>query len=250
MNGRFAGVVLAVLVAAASIRGLQLGANAASDQSRKTPEETAHHHEKLRITPSSDAQQLEEQVAKARAKAVKDGYYACCIEPACSWCMLHMGKCTCGLGVGTGKWTCRECHGGWEAGQGRIPGKRREDVQKMKTLTVDERIRARLPEASTPVAASKASSDGNSASADARTVADGAKLYRSFNCQSCHKLGNAGGGVGPDLTHETQRHADIVWQITHLQHPDQVHPGSAMPSFANLKPQELKALTAFLVMQK
>ena len=248
MNGRLAGIVLAALVVAASPGWQQSGA--APDEHRHTKEETARHHEKLQLVPTADAQQLGEQAQKARAKAAGNGYYACCIEPACSWCLLHIGKCTCVLGVGTGKWACRECHGGWEAGQGRIPGKSREDVRKMKTLMVEERREARNTAEATDAGVPTASASSKPVGAGAQTVAAGKKLYRKLNCQSCHTLGNAGGGVGPDLTHEAQRHSDIIWQVHHLQHPDQVHPGSSMPSFANLKLSDLETLAAYLVAQK
>jgi cytochrome c oxidase subunit 2 len=81
-------------------------------------------------------------------------------------------------------------------------------------------------------------------------AASGAKLFGKLNCQSCHKLAGRGSAIGPDLTHEGQRHAETAWQIAHLQHPNKIHPGSTMPSFANLKPEELKALAAYLVRQK
>jgi mono/diheme cytochrome c family protein len=32
-------------------------------------------------------------------------------------------------------------------------------------------------------------------------VGAGAELFRENNCFACHRLGNAGGDLGPDLTH-------------------------------------------------
>src|SRR5256885_1968047 len=64
---------------------------------------------------------LDKQVESARVKAASDGHYVCCIKPGCSWCVIHFGKCVCYMGVGSGKTACRECHGGWEAGQGCVP---------------------------------------------------------------------------------------------------------------------------------
>ncbi len=34
----------------------------------------------------------------------------------------------------TGMGPCRECHGGWEAGQGAIPGKTKDGVRKQPTM--------------------------------------------------------------------------------------------------------------------
>ena len=75
----------------------------------------------------------------------------------------------------------------------------------------------------------------------------GETLFRSNNCLSCHKMGARGGTLGPELTLEGAKHPDLKWQIEHLKNPDKVTPGSAMPSFGHLKPEELRALADFLV---
>src|ERR1051326_5965209 len=103
------------------------------------PAAKAHRQEKARPsrerTPghaSGDATNeftaLRKQVEAGRQRAFDHGQYACCVKPACSWCLLSLGACTCAEGVGSGKYACRECKGGWESGQGRIPGKSKEDV--------------------------------------------------------------------------------------------------------------------------
>ena len=55
-----------------------------------------------------------------------------------------------------------------------------------------------------------------------------------------------GGTSGPDLTHEAQRHADMNWHIAHLKDPAKLSPGSDMPPFDSLSPQELESLAAYL----
>jgi cbb3-type cytochrome oxidase cytochrome c subunit len=69
-------------------------------------------------------------------------------------------------------------------------------------------------------------------------------------CQSCHRMNGKGGKAGPDLTHEARRHADIEWHIQHLKDPQKMKPGSDMPPFDNLSPQDLKALAAYLATRK
>lgn len=81
-------------------------------------------------------------------------------------------------------------------------------------------------------------------------VAQGQTLFTDLPCQSCHHMNGKGGRSGPDLTHEAQRHADINWHIEHLRDPQQMKPGSDMPSFDNLPPHELKALAAYLATLK
>lgn len=89
------------------------------------------------IRENQEARSLRQQVDLARKKAFEHGSHACCISPPCSWCLLHLGQCKCALGVGSGRYACRECHGGWEADQGVIPGKTKDDVRKMKTISTD-----------------------------------------------------------------------------------------------------------------
>src|SRR5262249_4662852 len=103
-------------------------------QDQAKPYQPAEDH--LVVGTTNEFTPLRQQVEAARKKAFDHGSYACCIEPACSWCLLSVGECTCILGVGSGQYACRECKGGWEAGQGIMPGKRKEDVRKMKTIAL------------------------------------------------------------------------------------------------------------------
>ncbi|HLV80710.1 MAG TPA: DUF2231 domain-containing protein [Chthonomonadaceae bacterium] len=89
-----------------------------------------------------------------------------------------------------------------------------------------------------------------SAPVTALEIQAGQKLFQSSGCLNCHKLNGAGGAGGPDLTHESQRNASLDWQIAHLKNPSQVSPGSFMPSYARLSPDQLKTLAAFLITRK
>ncbi len=82
---------------------------------------------------TSESKKLETHVKAVKSKAGKEGY-ACCIRPTCEWCAVHMGPCMCHHGVETGMGPCRECHGGWEAGQGEVTGKTKEDVRNMPVM--------------------------------------------------------------------------------------------------------------------
>jgi hypothetical protein len=61
-------------------------------------------------------------VQKVKAEALKKGMYNCCLKHPCDWCALKMGACPCGKNAAMGKPVCNECKGGWEAGDGAIPG--------------------------------------------------------------------------------------------------------------------------------
>ncbi|MBV9467999.1 MAG: DUF2231 domain-containing protein [Abitibacteriaceae bacterium] len=81
---------------------------------------------------------------------------------------------------------------------------------------------------------------------EAKLVAAGGAAYKNYRCQSCHMLAGVGAKVGPDLTHEAQRHPDADWQLKHLQDPQKMVPNSAMPSQADLPSPTLHALAAYL----
>jgi len=85
------------------------------------------------MAQASESKKLENHVKAVKAKAGKEGY-DCCIRPTCEWCAVHMGHCMCHHGVETGMGPCRECHGGWEAGQGEVKGKTKEDVRNMPVM--------------------------------------------------------------------------------------------------------------------
>jgi uncharacterized membrane protein/cytochrome c2 len=85
---------------------------------------------------------------------------------------------------------------------------------------------------------------------DPKQIAAGQKLFAELPCQSCHTMNGSGGIAGPNLTHEAQRHNDPAWHIAHLKDPSKMSPDSGMPPFDYLKPDELKALAAYLATRK
>ncbi|HZT43313.1 MAG TPA: DUF2231 domain-containing protein [Chthonomonadaceae bacterium] len=95
-----------------------------------------------------------------------------------------------------------------------------------------------------------ASHTGNPPSVSTQDIQAGQQLFQSNKCLNCHAFNGAGGNTGPDLTHESLRHSDLDWQIAHLKDPARMSPGSFMPSYARLTPDQLKALASFLVTRK
>ncbi|HLK61029.1 MAG TPA: c-type cytochrome [Chthonomonadaceae bacterium] len=250
MNRRISVCLLAALLAAGTFLCRQTDSLAGSaDKSKDSP--TSLQDTRL-IRNNEEAKQLRQQVEAASKRAFEHGYHACCINPPCSWCLLHLGQCSCAMGVGSGRYACRECHGGWEANQGRIPGKTRNDVRKMKTIGTDfmGELSGQTGQAEERQVPGPSGAEGSAPGTSGQAVSIGAKLYNSNNCQSCHKMNGQGGDAGPDLTHEAQRHSDAAWQIEHLKAPQKVHPGSTMPSYASLPPDQLSALASYLVSLK
>jgi len=60
--------------------------------------------------------------------------YQCCIRPMCDFCAVHMGSCPCGKHAAMGMPVCNQCKGGWDAGQGVVPGKTAADIKVMKPM--------------------------------------------------------------------------------------------------------------------
>jgi mono/diheme cytochrome c family protein len=80
----------------------------------------------------------------------------------------------------------------------------------------------------------------------------GARLFAVTGCVNCHTyLGAGSSNLGaPDLTEEGSKHKGVAFQIAHLQCPNCVNPGSAMPPFKSQPVANLKALATFLEASK
>jgi mono/diheme cytochrome c family protein len=80
----------------------------------------------------------------------------------------------------------------------------------------------------------------------------GVQLFATAGCTACHTYDGAGGSNlgAPDLTNIGSRNLGIAFQISHLECPSCVNPGSPMPSFKSLGPQRLKQLAIFLEASK
>lgn len=78
----------------------------------------------------------------------------------------------------------------------------------------------------------------------------GQVLFQKNECSACHQIHGLGGTAGPDLTHVGLEKPDAEWHIKHLKKPESVVPGSAMPEFANLSDEDLRALAEYLITLK
>jgi len=81
--------------------------------------------------PPKQAVKLQKSINNYKAQLAKQGKYACCVQPSCDMCATHMGGCPCGKMASMGKPVCRECKGGWEAGDGAISGKEASEIKGM-----------------------------------------------------------------------------------------------------------------------
>jgi len=74
------------------------------------------------------------RVSALVAKIKAGPNYKCCIRPMCDDCAVTMGSCPCGKHAAMGMPVCTQCKGGWEAGEGVIPGKTAADITVMKPM--------------------------------------------------------------------------------------------------------------------
>src|SRR5579871_3517686 len=183
MNRQISGWMVAASLAAGLALYCPFGILAATDRQGKPKENTTDRQDAHLIRRNDEALDLRKQVDAATKKAFEHGYHACCISPPCSWCLLHLGQCICAIGVGGGRYACRECHGGWEGNQGRIPGKTKNDVRKMRTISID--FMSRRSGAAEAVSGAAGSDVSGAAArtpvADAPMVASGTEVFNSQN---------------------------------------------------------------------
>jgi menaquinol-cytochrome c reductase cytochrome b/c subunit len=80
----------------------------------------------------------------------------------------------------------------------------------------------------------------------------GANLFAESGCTACHTyLGTGSSNLGaPNLSDEGSKNKGIQFQISHLECPACVNPGSPMPSFKDLGQDNLHKLATFLEASK
>lgn len=71
----------------------------------------------------------------AKTRLMKEGKFRCCIQApegsavmGCDICLKNAGSCQCAANLLAGKGVCGQCHGGWQAGKGTIPGIKKDAV--------------------------------------------------------------------------------------------------------------------------
>ena len=78
----------------------------------------------------------------------------------------------------------------------------------------------------------------------------GEQLFKSQNCSGCHRINNAGGTIGPDLSQEGLSGRTRDWLTTQIRNPKAHSPESIMPAFTSLSEKEVNDLVDYLLTLK
>lgn len=142
---RLSGLVLALLLTACAAYEAQHGAQH-GENSGGAPA-AAHDHHAPSQAPGGEFTELPEDVQISRirgeAEAVKaslaqQGRYACCVEPACTECLLKYGECHCREAVRKEGPCCGECTEAWVEGRGAVEGVNAWELLERKKAVLDE----------------------------------------------------------------------------------------------------------------
>ncbi len=102
------------------------------------------------------------------------------------------------------------------------------------------------PQPQTP-AVGKAAAPPAALSASAKAGSD---LFKSQGCVACHRIGEAGGSIGPDLSGEGLKGRTKEWLREQLLNPKAHNPSSVMPAQTALAPDKIGQLIDYLLAQK
>jgi mono/diheme cytochrome c family protein len=84
---------------------------------------------------------------------------------------------------------------------------------------------------------------------DEATIREGTRLYQEvYGCVSCHRLGNQGGIIGPDLS-EVGSRLTGEWTFAYLKNPQEIQGKVSMPHFG-MSDRHAKVLAEYLMAQK
>ena len=78
----------------------------------------------------------------------------------------------------------------------------------------------------------------------------GGDLFKSQGCVACHRVGGAGGSIGPDLSGEGLKGRSRPWLADHLRNPKSHDPATVMPSFVALGDKAISQMVDYLLTLK
>ncbi|MFQ5639378.1 MAG: hypothetical protein ACE5IR_15445 [bacterium] len=98
------------------------------DQSQESTNK-ATENEPVFLTIAQKLENIKNELKIVKAELTKEGKYNCCVHPACDWCLLNEGECTCHENLKSGKEVCPACGLGWHNGKGVVEGVKASQVK-------------------------------------------------------------------------------------------------------------------------
>ncbi len=77
----------------------------------------------------------------------------------------------------------------------------------------------------------------------------GKNIFEQYRCDLCHKIGNTGGMIGPELTHVGGRR-DPLWLAQQVKDPRSHKPDGQMPPFPQISEGDTQSLADYLASLK
>lgn len=99
------------------------------DQGESSPLTSRAEGSTQEPSPEARLEAIHGDLADVIAALNEDGDYNCCVQPACTWCALHEGNCTCFSNLQEGAEVCPGCGLGWHNGEGAVDGIESGDVK-------------------------------------------------------------------------------------------------------------------------
>lgn len=93
------------------------------------------------MTPTDQIAVIRGEVEEVKATLAREGRYACCVEPACTECLLKYGECHCREVVRKEGPCCGECTEAWIEGKGAVEGITAWELLERKKQMLDEEHR-------------------------------------------------------------------------------------------------------------
>jgi len=119
---RLLALSLSLLLAACAAYEAQHGAAPAAASDETAPAAVRPTGEFSELTPDGQIARIHGEVNEVKATLARQGRYACCVEPACTECLLKYGQCHCRDAVRKEGPCCGECTGAWIEGRGAVEG--------------------------------------------------------------------------------------------------------------------------------
>jgi mono/diheme cytochrome c family protein len=78
-----------------------------------------------------------------------------------------------------------------------------------------------------------------------KLIVEGKKLYETkYSCPGCHRIGDKGGQIGPELSRAGYR-MNAAWMYQWIQYPQAIRHETKMPAF-NMPEADVKAIVMYL----